>query len=103
MCFLFRQKTAYDLRISDRSSDVCSSDLYAKDLYDAAMAGRLDFAAASDGDGDRNMILGAGIAVGPSDSLAVLAANATLAPSTEERRVGTESVSTCKSRWSPYH
>ncbi|WP_341702656.1 alpha-D-glucose phosphate-specific phosphoglucomutase [Ferrovibrio sp.] len=54
--------------------------VYAKDLYDAAMAGSLDFAAASDGDGDRNMILGAGIAVGPSDSLAVLAANAALAP-----------------------
>lgn len=54
--------------------------VYARDLYDAAMAGELDFAAASDGDGDRNMILGAGIAVGPSDSLAVLAANARLAP-----------------------
>ena len=39
-----------------------------------------DFAAASDGDGDRNMILGRGIYVTPSDSLAVLAANATLAP-----------------------
>ncbi len=40
----------------------------------------LDFGAASDGDGDRNMILGPGIAVSPSDSLAVLAANARLAP-----------------------
>ena len=39
-----------------------------------------DFAAASDGDGDRNMILGRGIYVTPSDALAVLAANATLAP-----------------------
>ncbi|MEL6532067.1 MAG: alpha-D-glucose phosphate-specific phosphoglucomutase, partial [Pseudomonadota bacterium] len=39
-----------------------------------------DFGAASDGDGDRNMILGRGIYVTPSDSLAVLAANATLAP-----------------------
>ncbi len=39
-----------------------------------------DFAAASDGDGDRNMILGRGTYVTPSDSLAVLAANATLAP-----------------------
>ncbi len=38
------------------------------------------FGAASDGDGDRNMILGAGFFVTPSDSLAVLAANATLAP-----------------------
>ena len=39
-----------------------------------------DFAAASDGDGDRNMILGRGTYVTPSDSLAVLAANATVAP-----------------------
>jgi phosphoglucomutase len=55
--------------------------VYAPDLYKAAVLdGALDFAAASDGDGDRNMILGKGIAVTPSDSLAVLAANATLAP-----------------------
>ncbi len=39
-----------------------------------------DFGAASDGDGDRNMVLGAGAYVSPSDSLAVLAANAHLAP-----------------------
>ena len=39
-----------------------------------------DFGAASDGDGDRNMILGRGVYVTPSDSLAVLAANAHLAP-----------------------
>ncbi|MBK5970797.1 MULTISPECIES: alpha-D-glucose phosphate-specific phosphoglucomutase [Thiorhodovibrio] len=40
----------------------------------------LDFAAASDGDGDRNMILGRDFFVTPSDSLAVLAANAEVAP-----------------------
>ncbi len=39
-----------------------------------------DFGAASDGDGDRNMILGKGFFVTPSDSLALLAANATLVP-----------------------
>ena len=39
-----------------------------------------DFGAASDGDGDRNMIIGKGFFVTPSDSLAVLAANATVAP-----------------------
>ncbi len=39
-----------------------------------------DFAAAFDGDGDRNMILGKGIFVTPSDSLAILAANAPLTP-----------------------
>lgn len=39
-----------------------------------------DFGAASDGDGDRNMVLGQGVYLNPSDSLAVLAANAHLAP-----------------------
>lgn len=39
-----------------------------------------DFGAASDGDGDRNMILGRGFFVTPSDSLAVIAANVVLAP-----------------------
>lgn len=39
-----------------------------------------DFGAASDGDGDRNMVLGRGFFVSPSDSLAVLAANANLIP-----------------------
>ncbi|WP_313704065.1 alpha-D-glucose phosphate-specific phosphoglucomutase [Massilia sp.] len=39
-----------------------------------------EFGAASDGDGDRNMIVGRGIAVTPSDSLAIIAANAKLAP-----------------------
>lgn len=39
-----------------------------------------DFGAASDGDADRNMIVGRGMAVTPSDSLAIIAANATVAP-----------------------
>lgn len=47
-----------------------------------------DFAAASDGDGDRNLVFGRGIVVGPSDSLAVLAANAHLAPAYRQGIVG---------------
>lgn len=47
-----------------------------------------DFAAASDGDGDRNMILGRGFVVSPSDSLAVLAANATLVPAYKQGLAG---------------
>ncbi len=47
-----------------------------------------DFAAAADGDGDRNMILGRGIYVSPSDSLAVIAANAHLAPGYSEGIAG---------------
>ncbi len=54
---------------------------YAHDLVDEMFgAAALDFGAASDGDGDRNMILGQRFFVTPSDSLAVLAANATLVP-----------------------
>ena len=55
--------------------------VHAKDLYDMMMsADAPDFGAASDGDGDRNLIIGKGIFVTPSDSLAMLAANAHLAP-----------------------
>ncbi|MGB0750119.1 MAG: alpha-D-glucose phosphate-specific phosphoglucomutase [Magnetospiraceae bacterium] len=55
--------------------------VYAKDLVDELFGENApDFGAASDGDGDRNMILGKHFFVTPSDSLAVLAANATAAP-----------------------
>ena len=54
---------------------------YAKALYDEMMSPQApDFGAASDGDGDRNLIIGRGQFVTPSDSLAMLAANARLAP-----------------------
>ncbi|MGB9713083.1 alpha-D-glucose phosphate-specific phosphoglucomutase [Dissulfurimicrobium hydrothermale] len=54
---------------------------YAKGLVDLMFSpGAPDLGAASDGDGDRNMILGKGIFVTPSDSLAVLAANADTVP-----------------------
>ena len=54
---------------------------YAEDLMQAMFASDApDFGAASDGDGDRNMIVGRGFVVTPSDSLAVLAANAHLVP-----------------------
>ena len=56
--------------------------VHAKELYDEMMSGdhAPDFGAASDGDGDRNLVIGKGIFVTPSDSLAILAANAHLAP-----------------------
>ncbi len=54
---------------------------YAHDLADLLLKGDgYQFGAACDGDGDRNMILGTRCFVNPSDSLAVLTANATLAP-----------------------
>jgi phosphoglucomutase len=55
--------------------------VHAKELYAAMMAeDGPDFGAASDGDGDRNLIIGKGMYITPSDSLAMLAANAHLAP-----------------------
>jgi phosphoglucomutase len=55
--------------------------VHAKELYDLMMsASGPDFGAASDGDGDRNLIIGKSQFVTPSDSLALLAANAHLAP-----------------------
>lgn len=55
--------------------------VWARSLMDEMMSATApDFGAASDGDGDRNMIVGRGIYVTPSDSLAVLAANAHVAP-----------------------
>ncbi|MEH7826987.1 alpha-D-glucose phosphate-specific phosphoglucomutase [Gemmobacter denitrificans] len=54
---------------------------WAHELMDEMMGPNApDFGAASDGDGDRNMVVGRGVYVSPSDSLAVLAANAHLAP-----------------------
>ncbi|MEM6448850.1 MAG: alpha-D-glucose phosphate-specific phosphoglucomutase [Cyanobacteria bacterium P01_D01_bin.105] len=55
--------------------------VYAHDLVETMFAEDApDFGAASDGDGDRNMILGNNFFVNPSDSLALIAANATLIP-----------------------
>lgn len=57
------------------------NQVHAKTIFDLAMgAAGTDLCAASDGDGDRNLIVGKGQFVTPSDSLAVLAANAHLAP-----------------------
>ncbi|MGL4526532.1 MAG: alpha-D-glucose phosphate-specific phosphoglucomutase [Aestuariivirga sp.] len=55
--------------------------VHAKELCDLVLSPTgPDFGAASDGDGDRNLIIGRGMYVTPSDSLAILAANATLVP-----------------------
>ncbi|SFR55214.1 phosphoglucomutase [Yoonia tamlensis] len=63
--------------------------IWAKTLMDLMMSDAApDMGAASDGDGDRNMIVGRGIYVTPSDSLAILAANAHLAPAYAQGLVG---------------
>jgi phosphoglucomutase len=63
--------------------------VYAKDLFDLMFGNDAPgFGAASDGDGDRNIVLGRGVYVSPSDSLAVIVANAHLAPAYNDRIVG---------------
>ena len=62
---------------------------YAHDLVEIMYGAEApDFGAASDGDGDRNMILGKHFFVTPSDSLALLAANATLVPAYKQGLAG---------------
>src|SRR3546814_8599554 len=77
--FFFKQKSAYELRISDWSSDVCSSDLDPERSLIASMLSGRDL-----------------VVTWKTKSGAVIKRS-------EERRVGKECVSTCRSRWSPYH
>src|SRR3546814_2296466 len=86
--FFFKQKTAYEMRISDWSSDVCSSDLNFG-VFVERQAREL-----ASRDGVRvTVVAPLGIPPWPLSK----------AKRSEERRVGNECVSTCRSRWSPYH
>src|SRR3546814_5013786 len=90
--FFFKQKTAYEMRISDWSSDVCSSDLlvHRRDGTPASSTARR-------GTGDASRV--------PPPTKNPAEAGFFVCPTrrSEERRVGKECVSTCRSRWSPYH
>src|SRR3546814_3919543 len=88
--FFFKQKTAYEMRISDWSSDVCSSDLLLEDLHVTGAVHRLHSQDALLGLGDEHVLV------------ELLPVSRGL-PRSEERRVGKECVSTCRSRWSPYN
>src|SRR3546814_6873980 len=94
--FFFKQKTAYEMRISDWSSDVCSSDLPA-DRLGRRNADRDDAADAARARAARPRSASVRIAGG------LCLVGAARAARSEERRVGKECVSTCRSRWSPYH
>src|SRR3546814_11086614 len=106
------------MRISDWSSDVCSSDLLGGDgqsAYDRRQSGHLERAA------DLSVRLGIFRPVPEADRLrhgdgragegsmmsvyvvGSAAAGTAFLSRSEERRVGKECVSTCRSRWSPYH
>src|SRR3546814_2417868 len=95
--FFFKQKTAYDVRISDWSSDVCSSD-----LNGPLIAVRLNILSRKTLGGIQtnldSQVIGA-----DRRPIQGLYAAGEVAGRSEERRVGKECVSTCRSRWSPYH
>src|SRR3546814_9857572 len=80
LCFFFKQNAAYEVRISDLSSDVCSSDLFSTSRrYATAQP--------------------TGLRMLPKKVIWPTYTNFR----SEERRVGKECVSTCRSRWSPYY
>src|SRR3546814_16477235 len=90
--FFFKQKTAYEMRISDWSSDVCSSDLgnvrELRNVVESALVmGEVEL-------GERGAAPASAAADAPITAYR---------DRSEERRVGKERVSTCRSRWSPYH
>src|SRR3546814_2357395 len=85
--FFFKQKTAYEMRISDWSSDVCSSDLLLRRRAPSRVhcsPERKSRQESSTMHAHNNESKGRVLR-------------------SEERRVGKECVSTCRSRWSPYH
>src|SRR3546814_2954273 len=83
LLFFFKQEMAYVLRISDWSSDVCSSDLAGQPA------------------GQNTAYRSSGVLLPLHEQQASPSLPASLR--SEERRVGQECVSTCRSRWSPYH
>src|SRR3546814_1161926 len=102
--FFFKQKTAYEMRISDWSSDVCSSDLegFPQDQDVPPLAN--PFQAAGDGarHGAERLPLHDGT-YGIVAFIMQLTSKRITRRRQDERRVGKECVSTCSSRWSPYH
>src|SRR3546814_1365894 len=94
--FFFKQKTAYEMRISDWSSDVCSSDLIS--ACSRVTASSLEKIVITRSDrGKYRYVDKHGwkcINVAEMGRAAIVRS--------EERRVGKECVSTCRSRWSPY-
>src|SRR3546814_3624280 len=90
--FFFKQKTAYEMRISDWSSDVCSSDLspnFQTDLLSCKLS-----SAQSEELRCRHLRL---------PGTAWTRSSTATSGRSEERRVGKECVSTCRARWSTYH
>src|SRR3546814_15568442 len=101
------------MRISDWSSDVCSSDLLSKDLEEKLAAKSVgDLPKRLDGHRHARAYFGiirlemGGAAVNGDEQEEFIRAALDMETSverSEERRVGKECVSTCRSRWEPYH
>src|SRR3546814_6410584 len=100
--FFFKQKTAYEMRISDWSSDVCSSDLVTSTPTVSATpkptpshtrltSPQLHTSGSASSENP------------PSPHSPQAQRTEKTRERSEERRVGTECVSTCRSRWSPFH
>src|SRR3546814_3677974 len=133
--FFFKQKTAYEMRISDWSSDVCSSDLDGRDrarlirhiggnphihllapIADRTLLARVIASADALIHGCEAETFGLAAAEAVASGLPLIVPDEggasdfvgpdngeCYAARSEERRVGKECVSTCRSRWSPYH
>src|SRR3546814_12903439 len=111
--FFFKQKTAYEMRISDWSSDVCSSDLSTPmrprctcrsarpRTPSRSESWRPSAATSTPGAPSRSppITISAGHALRLNVSIRLESHH----DRSEERRVGKECVSTCRSRWSTYH
>src|SRR3546814_7042686 len=109
--FFFKQETAYEVRISDWSSDVCSSDLglaayawYHPAAFCRQQSSSLFFGAGLPDGGtvtpeDWARFVDTAIAARFPDGFTLLDGEGR----SEERRVGKACGSTCRSRWSPFH
>src|SRR3546814_5425738 len=107
-CFFFKQKTAYEMRISDWNSDVCSSDLHIginklphsdvlllnRDLLTTGFPGQI-------APGDE--LLQVDDVLNWTAFLETLRLHSRRPTRSEERREGKECVSTCRSRFVPAH
>src|SRR3546814_18063582 len=110
--FFFKQKTAYEMRISDWSSDVCSSDLFAPDRRRNGRQSASDIR--SQGCGQARSVRSPDSGRVPARTASGPVSGGRVRPPrrqgrcgggvrSEERRVGKECVSTCRSGWSPSH
>src|SRR3546814_11965361 len=110
--FFFKQKTAYEVRISDWSSDVCSSDLRAARSSvvlrcwtaralarsNCGLRGAMSGSCGNGSGPGKGCGMGSGIGIGKTSRIS----RSRPRKRTEERLVGEELSSKCNTRWSPY-